>query len=82
METLCRYHAPVAFPEPVVAGLRVARIGTSSVRYELGIFSEGAALAAADGHFIHVYVDPTTRRPVPVPAALRAVLVPLQSDQP
>ena len=82
VETLCRYHAPVAFPEPVVAGLRVARIGTSSVRYELVIFRVGAELASADGHFVHVYVDRETRRPVAVPDAVRAVLQPLTDNQP
>ncbi len=80
VETTCRYHAPVAFPEPIVAGLRVAHIGNSSVRYEIGIFTEGDDDAAADGHFIHVYVDRETRRPVPVPEALRAVLLPLTAD--
>jgi acyl-CoA thioester hydrolase len=82
VETLCRYHDSVSFPEPVEAGLRVERIGTSSVRYEIGIFKEGAELASADGHFVHVYVDRETRRPVPVPEAVRAVLLPLTADQP
>jgi acyl-CoA thioester hydrolase len=77
VETLCRYHAPVAFPEPVEAGLRVERIGDSSVRYGIGIFRVGDDLAAADGHFVHVYVDRETRRPVTVPAAMRAALEPL-----
>lgn len=82
VETLCRYHDSVSFPEPVEAGLRVERIGTSSVRYEIGIFKVGADLASADGHFVHVYVDRETRRPVPVPDAVRAVLLPLTGNQP
>ena len=82
VETLCRYHDSIAFPEPVEAGLRVERIGTSSVRYELGIFRVGAELASADGHFVHVYVDHETRRPVTVPDAVRTVLQPLTANQP
>ena len=82
VETLCRYHDSVSFPEPVEAGLRVERIGTSSVRYEIGIFKVGAELASADGHFVHVYVDSETRRPVPVPDAVRAVILPLTANQP
>ncbi len=82
VETLCRYHDSIAFPEPVEAGLRVERIGTSSVRYEIGIFRVGAELASADGHFVHVYVDRETRRPVAVPDAVRAALQPLSDNQP
>ncbi len=82
VETLCRYHDSIAFPEPVEAGLRVERIGTSSVRYEIGIFRVGAELASADGHFVHVYVDQETRRPVAVPNAVRTVLQPLTGNQP
>ena len=82
VETLCRYHDSIAFPEPVEAGLRVERIGTSSVRYEIGIFRVGAELASADGHFVHVYVDRETRRPVAVPDDVRAVLQPLTDNQP
>ena len=82
VETLCRYHDSIAFPEPVEAGLRVERSGTSSVRYELGIFRVGAELASADGHFVHVYVDHETRRPVAVPDAVRTVLQPLTANQP
>jgi acyl-CoA thioester hydrolase len=78
VETGCRFHRPLAFPEAVEAGLRVARIGNSSVRYELGLFSHGHEAAAATGHFVHVYVDRQTRRPVPVPAGVRAVLEPLR----
>jgi acyl-CoA thioester hydrolase len=74
VETGCRYFAPLTYPETVTAGLRVAHIGRSSVRYEIGIFGQGAATAAAQGHFVHVYVDRGTRRPVDLPEALRAAL--------
>lgn len=74
VETRCNYFAPVAFPDSVTAGLTVARIGTSSVRYEIGLFRNGDELAAAQGHFVHVYVDRQTSRPVPIPPDMRAVL--------
>lgn len=73
VETLCRYHAPIAFPETVTAGLRVERLGTTSIRYGIAIFREDDEAASADGHFVHVYVDRATQtRPTPLPAALRA----------
>ena len=74
VETHCSYFAPLVFPERVDAGLRVARLGTSSVRYEVGLFKEGDAQPAAQGYFVHVYVDRVTRRPVSLPANLRAAL--------
>jgi acyl-CoA thioester hydrolase len=74
IETQCNYFAPLAFPQTVEAGIRVARIGSSSVRYEVGLFAQGEPSTAAHGHFVHVYVDRQTRRPVPVPAPLRSVL--------
>jgi acyl-CoA thioester hydrolase len=74
VETQCNYFAPLAFPENVEAGIRVAKLGASSVRYEVGLFAQGAPLTAAKGHFVHVYVDRQTRRPVPLPAALKSVL--------
>lgn len=74
VETGCRYFAPLAFPDRMEGALRVAKIGNSSVRYELGIFKAGDDAPAAEGHFVHVYVDRTTRRPVPLPADLRAAL--------
>jgi len=77
VETQCNYFAPLVFPERVDAGLRVTRLGTSSVRYEVGLFREGDDAAAAQGHFVHVYVDRVTRRPVNLPDALRAALEPL-----
>ena len=78
IETQCNYFAPLAFPQNIEAGIRVARLGSSSVRYEVGLFAEGEDLCAAKGHFVHVYVDRETRRPVPVPESLRAVLTGLQ----
>jgi acyl-CoA thioester hydrolase len=77
VETSCRYRAPISFPESVTAGLRVARIGTSSVRYEIGLFKEQEEEAAAEGYFVHVYVDRAASRPCPLPADLRAALLPL-----
>ncbi len=79
VETGCRYFAEMAFPDVVAAGLRVARIGTSSVRYEVGLFRNDEDKAAAEGFFVHVYVDRGTRRPAPLSAALRAALESIQS---
>lgn len=78
VENRCHYFASLAFPEPVEAALRVASIGRSSVRYEIGIFAEGGERTAAHGHFVHVYVDRATRRPVALPDALRRTLEALQ----
>jgi acyl-CoA thioester hydrolase len=77
VETQCNYFAPVVFPQRIEAGLRVAKLGTTSVRYEVAIFGEGDEEASAQGHFVHVYVDRVTRRPVPLPDALAAALAPL-----
>ena len=77
VETACQYFAPLTYPETVTAGLRVAHVGRSSVRYEIALFGEGAETAAAQGHFVHVYVDRATRTPVELPAALRRLLEPL-----
>jgi len=77
VETQCNYFAPIVFPDRIDAGLRVVRLGTSSVRYEVGLFREGDAEPAAQGHFVHVYVDRETRRPVALPDRLRAALEPL-----
>lgn len=78
VETQCNYFAPLAFPQAVDAGMRVANIGSSSVRYEIGLFAADSALAeapcAAKGHFVHVYVDRSTRRPIPLPTQLLCVL--------
>jgi acyl-CoA thioester hydrolase len=63
VETQCNYFAPMAFPQIIEAGIRVAHRGTSSVKYEVGLFAKDAPLTAARGHFVHVYVDKQTRRP-------------------
>jgi len=75
VETHCNYFSPLAFPEPVVAGIRVAHVGASSVRYEIALFPADDRLpCAAKGHFIHVYVDRATRRPAALPPELLSVL--------
>jgi len=71
VESQCQYFAPVAFPDSLEAGLRVGQVTRSSVRYEVGIFRAGADTAAAQGHFVHVYVDRSTRKAVDLPAQLR-----------
>ena len=76
--TGCHYFAPLSYPDPVTAALRVAHVGRSSVRFELALFGKASPAAAAQGHFVHVYVDRETRRPVgELPAALRLALEPL-----
>jgi acyl-CoA thioester hydrolase len=77
IETRCNYFAPLSFPQPVQAGLRVAHIGRSSVRYEVGLFGGDETLSAAAGHFVHVYVDRQTRRPAALPKSLLSALAPL-----
>lgn len=74
VETGCHYFSPLAFPDDIEAGLKVAHMGNTSVRYEIGIFKKGQELTAAHGHFVHVYVDQATRRPVPLPSKLRQAL--------
>ena len=74
VETGCRYFGELAFPDVVHAGLRVAKIGNSSVRYEVGLFRNDESVPAAEGFFIHVYVDRETRRPKLLNDKLRAVL--------
>jgi len=81
VETKCNYFVPLAFPDRLEGGLRVDRIGTSSVQYGVAIFRERAETAAAAGHFIHVYVDRETRRPAPLPDKLRAELEALVSPE-
>jgi acyl-CoA thioester hydrolase len=73
VESHCEFHAPLAFPETVSAGLRVAHLGSSSVRYEIGLFAEAGTLAAT-GWFVHVFVDRASRRPLDIPAGVRAAL--------
>jgi acyl-CoA thioester hydrolase len=80
VETHCQYFTPLSFPQPVEVGLRVAHIGRSSVRYELGLFAPDASLCAAAGHFVHVYVDRAERRPVALSAPAVEQLSTLQSN--
>jgi acyl-CoA thioester hydrolase len=74
VETQCHYFAPLAFPQEIDAALRVEHLGRSSVRYRVGLFGAGEPSTAAHGHFVHVYVDRTTRRPVHLPEPLAAAL--------
>jgi acyl-CoA thioester hydrolase len=74
VETHCNFFEPLAFPQMVEAGLRVAHRGTSSVLYEIGLFAQGSDLAAAQGHLVHVYVDRISRRPIPISSKLVSVL--------
>jgi acyl-CoA thioester hydrolase len=73
-ESGCRYFAELKFPDPLTVGLAVTRLGNSSVTYRLAIFGAGEDEAAAEGHWVHVYVDRTSRRPVPIPAEIRTLL--------
>ncbi len=79
VESHCAFRAPLAFPGTVDAGLRVGTLGRSSVRYELGLFAQGDDELAADGWFVHVFVDRDTRRPVPIPDEIRAALQRLET---
>lgn len=74
VETSCQYFSSIAFPDTIEAGFKVAKLGNSSVRYEIGIFKKGEPLSAAHGYFVHVYVDKESRRPVPLPPALKNAL--------
>lgn len=73
-ETQCRFFKSFTYPEMVDAGLRVGRLGNSSVRYEIGLFGEGESTARAEGHFVHVFVDRASNKPVPMPPGIRAAL--------
>ena len=77
VETGCHYFSELAFPDLVTAGIKLRKLGSSSVIYEVGLFRGEAQSAAAQGHFVHVYVDRETRRPMPMTDALRAILEPL-----
>lgn len=74
VESQCRFHAPLTFPETIEAGLRVAKLGRTSVRYEIGLFRQKSAEPAATGHFVHVFVNRDSRRPEPIPERMRAAL--------
>lgn len=80
VETACRFHKPLSFPDVIDAGLRVAAIGRSSVRYEIGLFRQRDDEAAATGRFVHVWVGRASRRPISVPDAIREALAPLCVD--
>lgn len=74
VETGCAYFEPLSFPETIAVGIVAAKVGSSSVRYEIGVFGPGRDATAAHGHFVHVMVDRATRRPVPLPDGLRSAL--------
>ncbi len=74
VESTCRYHRSLSFPETIDAGLRVAQLGNSSVRYEIGLFRQGEDKPAAQGHFVHVFVDRAKDKPTAIPANIRASL--------
>ena len=77
VETECRFHRPLSFPETLDAGLRVTRIGNSSVHYEIALFRSDDEAPAATGRFVHVWVERESKRPTPIPARIRAALLPL-----
>ncbi|MBY0432382.1 MAG: thioesterase family protein [Rhodospirillales bacterium] len=81
-ETMCRFRRPLSFPETVECGLRVERIGTTSVRFGLALFRQGEDEAAADGHWVHVFVDRGSERPAALPAAMRALFETLMVAEP
>jgi acyl-CoA thioester hydrolase len=74
VETHCNYYSSAAFPDDIEAGIRVAHLGRSSVRYEVGLFVEGREEAIAQGHFVHVYVDRESQKSIEIPVNLRSVL--------
>jgi len=80
VESGCTYFSPLTYPEKIKAGLRVAHLGRTSVRYEIALFAEGSDIAAAQGFFTHVYVDRATQRPVDIPEKMRSVLEPLRQE--
>jgi acyl-CoA thioester hydrolase len=79
-ETGCRFRASFAYPDDIDAGLRVGKLGTSSVRWELGLFKPGEDAARVHGFMVHVFVDRATQRPVPMPAQMRAAMERLMVD--
>lgn len=74
VESHCSFQAPLAFPQIVQAGLRVEKLGRSSVRYGIGLFAQGTEAPAATGYFVHVFVDRASRTPTPIAAPMRAAL--------
>src|SRR5262249_29173132 len=77
VESQCRFHRSLEFPDVIDAGLRVGKLGNTSVRYEIGLFRRGDEPPAATGHFVHVCVDRVSRRPAPIPAKIRGALLQL-----
>ena len=77
VETSCRFHRPLSFPDTIDAALRVASIGNSSVQYEIALFRREEDFPAATGRFVHVWVERSAQRPIPVPEHIRAALEPL-----
>ena len=77
VESFCRFRAPLSYPDKVAVGIRTGKLGNSSVRYDAGVFREGEPEAVAAGHFVHVFVDRATMRPVPIPAPIRFALAEL-----
>ena len=77
VESHCNYHRAIEFPQIVDCGLRIGKLGNSSVRYEIGVFTDDTDEAAATGHFVHVFVGREHQRPTPIPAPMRAALEPL-----
>ena len=73
----CAYFAPINFPDVIDAGLRIGRIGSTSLRYEISLFNPGESAPAASGSFVHVWVDPDTRRPVPIVEPVRQIMAAL-----
>ncbi|MET0856554.1 MAG: thioesterase family protein [Telluria sp.] len=78
----CSYFSPIAFPDVVHVGIRVTKLGNSSVRYEIGIYRNDDQTPAAVGHFVHVYVERSSNRPVQIPAAVRSALETIRSETP
>lgn len=76
----CDYYGPIAFPDRLEAGLRVSRLGNSSVEYRVGIFRDGENTACAEGHFVHVFVERNSNSPVPIPETIRTALIHIQTD--
>lgn len=74
VETTCRFHKSFAYPEDIEAGLAISHLGNSSVRYEIGLFASGEQTARAEGHFVHVFVDRETMKPVPIANEMRTAL--------
>lgn len=80
VESHCQFHAPLSYPTPLVAGLRVDRLGNRAVTYGIAIFAEGEDHAAAHGHVVHVFVDRATRKPVSITPPLRDALARLSAS--